>query len=271
MSFVLATDSPPFDPTQSAIRAAYLADETACLEALLKAAALEQALQRKVQERALDLVRQVRETPMRGGLDAFLQEYDLGTREGVVLMCLAEALLRIPDSATADRLIHGLVLQGEWDQHLGKSDSFLVNASTWGLLLTGKIIRALSREEAGALINKLASRLGDAALRSAMRSAMAILGAEFVLGETIEQALSRSDERYRYSFDMLGEAALTAADARRYCEAYLSAIRAVGRAGADDPFTAPGVSIKLSALHPRYEFSQRKRVLKELTPRLLSL
>jgi RHH-type proline utilization regulon transcriptional repressor/proline dehydrogenase/delta 1-pyrroline-5-carboxylate dehydrogenase len=271
MALIFASDSTGFDPTQNAIRAAFLADETRSVEALLNEAALDAALTERVQTLALDLVREVRESPTRGGLDAFLQVYDLGTREGVVLMCLAEALLRIPDTATADRLIQSLVLQGNWEKHLGKSESLLVNASTWGLLLTGRIMRALSGEEARTLVKKLASRLGDAALRTAMRSAMQILGAEFVIGETIADALANTDSRFRYSFDMLGEAALTQRDSERYFESYSSAIDAVGKAGARESFSAPGVSIKLSALHPRYEFSQRDRVLRELTPRLLTL
>ncbi|MGH8719300.1 MAG: bifunctional proline dehydrogenase/L-glutamate gamma-semialdehyde dehydrogenase PutA, partial [Burkholderiales bacterium] len=272
MSFGFASDSSPFDTSQSAIRAAYLADEPECVKALVKEAALDSPMARRVQKRAQQLVRQVRAEPAaKGGLDVFLQEYDLATREGIVLMCLAEALLRIPDSATADRLIRGLILRGEWDRHLGKSPSFLVNASTWGLMLSGKIVRALSSEEAATLVMKLASRLGDSALRSALRAAMGILGAEFVMGETIEQALERTSDEYRYSFDMLGEAALTARDAQRYCDAYLRAIRAVGQGAGVETFSAPGVSIKLSALHPRYEYSQRERVLKEVVPRLATL
>jgi RHH-type proline utilization regulon transcriptional repressor/proline dehydrogenase/delta 1-pyrroline-5-carboxylate dehydrogenase len=254
------------------IRAAYLADEAQCVSALLTEAALDESRAERVRTHARELVSEIRSRKRRG-LDAFLHEYALASEEGVVLMCLAEALLRIPDDATADRLIRSLISRGEWGSHLRSGASPLVNASTFGLMLTGRLVRALSHTEAAALVRRLAARLGEATVRVALKAAMGILASEFVLGETIEQALERASRDYRYSFDMLGEAAMTGADAERYYEAYIHAIRVVGkeRARAEDPFSAPGVSVKLSALHPRYEYAKRERVLRELGPRVLEL
>ncbi|MDQ3196156.1 MAG: bifunctional proline dehydrogenase/L-glutamate gamma-semialdehyde dehydrogenase, partial [Pseudomonadota bacterium] len=175
----------------AAMRAAYLADERECMSELAVSARLTNEREARIRARAIALIAAVREAPPSGGIDAFLQEYDLGTREGIALMCLAEALLRIPDAATADRLIRGLLLEGEWDRHRGRSPSFLVNASTWGLMLGGRMMRALSPDEGAALIRNLAGRIGETALRTAMRAAMKILGADFVLGETIAAALQR--------------------------------------------------------------------------------
>ncbi|MBC7943769.1 MAG: bifunctional proline dehydrogenase/L-glutamate gamma-semialdehyde dehydrogenase PutA [Burkholderiales bacterium] len=271
-----ALDISNTDTVRAALRSHYLADEASCVVSLLPEARLDEATAQRVRERAISLITAARRTPVRGGIDAFLQEYDLGTREGIALMCLAEALLRIPDAATADRLIRGLILEGEWDKHRGRSPSFLVNASTWGLMLGGRMMRVLSADEGSALIRNLAGRIGETTLRAALRAAMKILGADFVLGETMESALQRAAQspEYCHSFDMLGEAALTAADAERYFGSYSQAIHALARSANDEAhqgFTAPGVSIKLSALHPRYEYTQRERVLAELVPRLLQL
>ena len=245
-------------------------------------ARLEPAQRAAVRERALRLVEEVRAGRRGGGgLDALLREYHLGSREGVILMCLAEALLRIPDAETADRLIADKVGAGDWEEHLGDSDSLLVNASTWGLLLTGRLVE-VDRREVGpmrAWFGRLAARIGEPVARSALKQAMRVLGHQFVMGRTIEEALARSagtrERAYRYSFDMLGEAAVTRADAGRYFERYRQAIGAIGSQASSvaehAPQTAvgrPGISVKLSALHPRYEPAQRTRVLLELAPRL---
>jgi RHH-type proline utilization regulon transcriptional repressor/proline dehydrogenase/delta 1-pyrroline-5-carboxylate dehydrogenase len=195
-------------------------------------------------------------------------------------MCIAEALLRIPDADTADDLIADKITAARWEEHLGTSESLFVNASTWGLMLTGQLLKidAAARINPAQMLAKVASRAGEPVVRTAMRQAMRIMGHQFVMGRTIREALQRSTSKrnksYRYSFDMLGEAALTEADAQRYFEAYYSAIRDIGaapRTAGDDIFSAPSISVKLSALHPRYEYLQVDRVLGELTPRVLEL
>jgi RHH-type proline utilization regulon transcriptional repressor/proline dehydrogenase/delta 1-pyrroline-5-carboxylate dehydrogenase len=214
------------------------------------------------------LVNAVREqSKAQGGLDAFMHEYDLSSDEGVMLMCLAEALLRIPDADTADRLIRDKLARGQWDQHLGHSNSLLVNASTWSLMLTGRVVRfdRLGAGDIGANLARLTARMGEPVIRLALNQAMRILGQQFVMGRTIEEALKRSrtpeQKDYLFSFDMLGEAALSHEDAERYCESYLHAIDALSKSArqGNDVFSAPGISIKLSALHPRFEFAQRAR------------
>ncbi|HEX7417531.1 MAG TPA: bifunctional proline dehydrogenase/L-glutamate gamma-semialdehyde dehydrogenase PutA, partial [Steroidobacteraceae bacterium] len=261
----------------TAINAEYLGDEESLVRRLALAARLPDAERAGVQARALALVLAVREEQQGGSaLDAFLRQYSLASREGVILMCLAEALLRIPDGATADRLIADKIPAGAWSEYLGDSESLLVNASTWGLMLTGKVV-ALDGAEVGsprAWYARLAARLGEPIARTALKQAMRILGFQFVMGRDIEEALERADgpreTRYRYSFDMLGEAALTAADAARYFDRYADAITRIGqRADPRVPLLARhGISVKLSALHPRYEIAQRARVMKELAPRL---
>ena len=219
-----------------------------------------------------------------GGVDSFLAEYGLSSEEGVLLLCLAEALLRIPDAATADRLIAGTIGTGDWERHVGHSDSVLVNASTWGLMLTGHILDwGLGKvRDLGSLIQRLIARSGEPVIRQALRQAMRILGNQFVLGETIEEALSNAEGEaragYRFSFDMLGEAARTAEDAARYTARYEEAVAAIAawagepKSRADEVLHArPGVSVKLSALHPRYEPPQEARLDEELMPRLASL
>jgi RHH-type transcriptional regulator, proline utilization regulon repressor / proline dehydrogenase / delta 1-pyrroline-5-carboxylate dehydrogenase len=261
----------------------YLSPEEPVVRRLADLARLDPGQGAAVRERALQLVEEVRSTRVSGsGLDAFLREYHLGSREGVILMCLAEALLRIPDAETADRLIADKVGAGDWEGHLGDSDSLFVNASTWGLMLTGRFVE-IDRREVGSVrgwFARLATRLGEPVARSALRQAMRILGHQFVMGRTIEEALSRAtgtrERAYRYSFDMLGEAAITAEDAGRYRELYEQAIQALGTHAQAGEFGAdlrarPGISVKLSALHPRYEPAQRYRVRVELEPRLLEL
>ncbi|MBI2382687.1 MAG: bifunctional proline dehydrogenase/L-glutamate gamma-semialdehyde dehydrogenase PutA [Gammaproteobacteria bacterium] len=281
-SFVFAHPLPPRDALRAAISAAYLADETATVNRLLGIAELPAARSAEVQKKAADWVRRVRKLSSRQSpLDAFMREYDLSSEEGVLLMCLAEALLRIPDDATAEKLIADKLADADWDRHLGKSDSLFVNASTWGLMLTGRIVR-LSPETTGnfkSAINRLVGKSTEPVIKLAVRQAMRLMGHQFVMGRTIQEALdnaaSKEQRRYLHSYDMLGEAALTAPDAGRYFEAYRDAIRAIG--ARPDPnaggpvMRRPGISIKLSALHPRYEVAKRERVLTELTPRLLAL
>ena len=212
------------------------------------------------------------------GVEAFLHEYSLSTREGIMLMCLAEALLRIPDPETCDRLIRDKLSFGDWARHLGQSESLLVNASTWGLMLTGRLIRVdLERDdELGTRFARLVQRLGEPVVRQAIQRAMRVLGRHFVLGQTIEAAIRRARELeakgYRYSYDMLGEGAKTTADAISYQRAYRDAIAAIVEAASGDELMArPSISIKLSALHPRYELAQHRRLRAELLPRLLEL
>jgi RHH-type transcriptional regulator, proline utilization regulon repressor / proline dehydrogenase / delta 1-pyrroline-5-carboxylate dehydrogenase len=268
------------DSVARAINSQYLTEEQPLVRALADHARLPAGAARNAGARALALVQAVRSAQGGGGaLDAFLRQYSLASREGVILMCLAEALLRIPDGETADRLIADKIPSGAWDEHLGDSDSMLVNASTWGLMLTGRVIN-LDRNEVGearSWYSRLVGKLGEPVARAALKQAMRILGHQFVMGRNIGEALDRAagkEERdYRYSFDMLGEAALTRADAERYREKYSAAIAAVGKAVSQrESITARhSVSIKLSALHPRYEFSQSSRVMAELYPVIESL
>jgi RHH-type proline utilization regulon transcriptional repressor/proline dehydrogenase/delta 1-pyrroline-5-carboxylate dehydrogenase len=277
--FIRAPGKAPQSPVGAAINARYLADEAECVRDLIALARPEQAQAQAVSALALELVEAVRANRTRkGGLDAFLRQYDLGSREGVILMCLAEALLRIPDADTADKLIADKIASGNWAEHLGDSDSLFVNASTWGLMLTGRLVRPDPEDvrNPGAVLSRLATRLGEPVVRAALKQAMRIMGHQFVMGRNIEEALDRAREgdnqRYRYSFDMLGEAAMTGADALRYCAAYSHAIARIGADRTENADEAsPSISVKLSALFPRYEFAQRERVLAELAPRVIQL
>ena len=213
----------------------YLADEQALVRQLAEEADPGESARRKIEATAEQLVRAVRRnTKNDGGIEAFLQQYDLSSDEGVLLMCIAEALLRIPDADTADRLIADKITAAQWQDHVGTSDSLFVNASTWGLMLTGKILTVNDIETGNPvnLLRQLVSRAGEPVVRAAMRQAMKIMGHQFVMGRTIGDALKRAmkstDLPYRYSFDMLGESALTAADATRYLEAYHEGIKSIG-------------------------------------------
>ncbi len=270
---------PPADALRQRVRAATRADETLTVERLIEAASLPADALDRIAERARELVRRVREERIgQGGLDAFLHEYGLSTQEGVVLMCLAEALLRIPDADTADALIRDKIGGADWEKHVGTSESLFVNASTWALMLTGRLVR-FDREagrDLSALLKRLVGRSGEPVIRQAMVQAMRILGRQFVMGRTIEEALDRArapeKKGYRHSYDMLGEAARTMADADRYFRAYEDAISAIDRASAGrGPIEGPGISVKLSALHPRYEFAQARRVMGELAPCVIAL
>ena len=255
----------------------YRRDEPAAVRPLLAEAAFPDAALAAVQRTAAALAEGVRADRQRaGGVDALMLEFSLDSREGVALMCLAEALLRIPDAATRDRLIRDKVGDGDWRAHVGRSPSLFVNAAAWGLLVTGRLVDSRSD---GALEQALASLLrkgGEPLIRKGVDLAMRLLGRQFVLGRTIEEALANGRERaargYRHSYDMLGEAALTAADADRYFADYTHAIRTLGAASAGAGVReGPGISVKLSALHPRFVRSQRERVLSELVPRVASL
>ena len=280
MTRILSPELPaPPEPARAAITAAWTLDEANHVRALLDAARQPDADRAAIQATAADLVRRVRARAAdQGAIEAFMRQYDLGSEEGVLLMCVAEALLRIPDAETADRLIRDKLGDADWKRHLGQSDSVLVNASTWGLMLTGHLVDladATKRDVHGAF-KRLVGRVGEPVVRLAVRQAMRIMGHQFVMGRTIAEALARSrkgaNAAYRYSFDMLGEGALTQADGDRYLVAYRKAIDAIGGTGPfEDVFAAPSISVKLSALHPRYEHAKRERVLAELGPRLLEL
>jgi RHH-type proline utilization regulon transcriptional repressor/proline dehydrogenase/delta 1-pyrroline-5-carboxylate dehydrogenase len=253
-------------------------DDEQLIAQLIRDATLPTEVTAAINVRARDLVAAVRGGRRnRGGIDAFMQEYDLSSAEGVALMCLAEALLRIPDEATIDRLIEDKLPDGDWRLHLGHSDSWLVNASTFGLMIGGHLLRDESQaEQLESAWHKLIKRVGEPVLRAAIRQAMRILAHQFVFGRTIDDALVRSGAQEFgdtcCSFDMLGEAARTAADAARYHAAYLSAIKAVGAVQQGrGPELEHSISVKLSALHPRFEARQRERVLPELGERLLQL
>ncbi|HSZ73669.1 MAG TPA: bifunctional proline dehydrogenase/L-glutamate gamma-semialdehyde dehydrogenase PutA, partial [Rhizomicrobium sp.] len=262
-----------------AISAAYLEGENAAASRLLDAARLSPREAEATEALARALVMRMRaEQRKHGGLDAFLHEYALSTQEGVVLMCLAEALLRVPDTETADRLIRDKIGGGEWARHAGKSSSPFVNASTFALMLTGRIVTLdeASRWDFDGIWRKLVARSGEPLIRQAVTYAMRILGRQFVLGRTIDEALKNAKshivEGYRYSFDMLGEAAYTREDAGRYLEAYRGAISVLAKqASGVTIFERPSISVKLSALHPRYEWVKRERVMAELLPPLVTL
>jgi RHH-type proline utilization regulon transcriptional repressor/proline dehydrogenase/delta 1-pyrroline-5-carboxylate dehydrogenase len=250
------------------------ADEV-LLPRLLAEAAQPAAFEERVAARARRYIHGIREARGGiGGLEDFMHDYSLSTREGLALMSLAEALLRVPDAATQDRLIEDKLGAGDWEHAAAReSESWLVSATTWALGLTARIVHPPETPET--VIGRLAQRLGTPTVRTAAKQAMRLLGHQFVLGETIGDALSRAKgarrEGYRHSFDMLGEGARTAADARRYFDSYANAIEAIGRSADGALPDRPGISIKLSALHPRYAARQHERVMRELTPRLIDL
>src|ERR1700733_1004234 len=256
------------------IRSLHRAPEPDVLAPLLEAATLPPEIGTRVDARAHALVRTAR-AAHRPGVDVtdFLAEYGLGTAEGVALLCLAEALLRIPDAATADALIDDRIAAADWQSHLGQADSIAVNASAWAFMLTGRVL-TLDDAPGGiqGAIGRMVRRLGEPVIRTALRRGMRVLARQFVMGRTIEEALIRADRRLRYSFDMLGEAAKTQADAERYRLAYLHAIGAIARsAPGNGPIEGPGISVKLSALHPRYEPLQSGRCVPALIGTLTGL
>ncbi len=257
-----------------AITSAYRADETTCINNLLKQAAFPPDALQRIQAQAKLLITETRSRRKKqGGLDAFLHKYDLSSEEGITLMCLAEALLRVPDAETMNRLISDKISTVDWERHLNTSDSLFVNAATWSLMLTGKIVAPNANNNS---LKKVVNRLGEAVIRPIILQGMKIIGKQFVMGSTIEEALKNAKtlekKGYRYSYDMLGESARTQEDAEKYYQSYLNAINAIGKASYQlGPVQGPGISVKLSALHPRYEYSKQEQVLEELVPRLLSL
>ncbi len=265
-------------PLRAAITAAYRRDEQTAVQWLLAQITDRGAdATREAQELARRLVTAVREKRTRAsGVDALMHQFSLSSDEGVALMCLAEALLRIPDKATADRLIADKISKGDWRKHLGESPSLFVNAATWGLLVTGKLVGSSSEEKLGSAITRLIAKGGEPLIRKGVDLAMRMLGNQFVTGQTIDEALKNGRDNeargYRYSYDMLGEAALTESDAANYYASYETAIHAIGRASAGRGIrNGPGISVKLSALHPRYSRAQRDRVMTELLPRVKAL
>ena len=274
-------DDPGRDALRARIRDITHEDETAMVQRLLDEvrAGVTPASRAGMVSRARTLVERCRNQSERSGtLDAFLKEFGLSNPEGIALMCLAEALLRVPDDETADRLIAEKIRSGDWGAHAGHSDSLFVNGSVWGLMLTGALVTVDPDAEGdpGPWVRRLVSRMGEPIVRAAVVQAMRILGRQYVLGRTISEALQHSRETDTpgnlYSFDMLGEGARTRADADDYLDAYQAALDAVGdTTGTEDPACNHGISVKLSALHPRFEESQRTRVQRELPERLLAL
>lgn len=261
------------------IRAETHNDEAAVVATLLSDSNSSEQDRAAIHQRATTLVERCRGSSHKAGtLDAFLQEFGLSNKEGIALMCLAEALLRVPDEETADRLIAEKIRTGDWGAHKGRSNSRFVNASVWGLMLTGRVV-ALGDEVTGDTsrwMQKLVTGLGEPVVRQAVLQAMRIMGGQYVLGRTIEEALRKgaidNPVGTRFSFDMLGEGARTEADAQRYFASYADAIRVISAADrTDEVQDANGISVKLSALHPRYDFRQRERVLTELLPRVREL
>lgn len=275
------TTSSSLDALRTVIRDHYLASEGDMAEALLTAAAGTAEARGQAQEKAADFVRMARANAERSGLiDKFLQQYGLSTREGVTLMRLAEALLRTPDAATADALIEDKIEAGDWRAHKGKSPFPLVNFSTRALMLTAAWLDDIEPKDPvrkmAAATKDIMDRLGEPVIRASVAQAMRIMGEHFVLGETIDEAMKRGEKYaskgYLFSFDMLGEAAHTAADAKKYYCDYENAIAAIARHSTKDKTSDnPGISVKLSALHPRYEYGKKERVLNELGGRVRNL
>ncbi len=266
----------PADELRRAITAATRTPETECVPPLLDQAMLSPDMREAIRTTAQDLIEKLRAKPSRGGVQALVQEYTLSSQEGVALMCLAEALLRIPDTATRDALIRDKLADGDWAAHTGDGRSLFVNAATWGLVVTGKLAASADDRGLSAALTRLVARLGEPVIRRGIDVAMRMMGEQFVTGRTIGEALKRAETRERsgfaFSYDMLGEAAATADDAARYHASYEQAIHAIGRASNGRGVHAgPGISIKLSALHPRYCRAQAERIMAELLPRLRAL
>jgi RHH-type transcriptional regulator, proline utilization regulon repressor / proline dehydrogenase / delta 1-pyrroline-5-carboxylate dehydrogenase len=271
-----AAELMPRTGLRAAITNAWRRPEPECLAPLLDAAALPDAEAIEVRRQALALVTALRAKAGSGGVEGLIHEYSLSSQEGVALMCLAEALLRIPDNATRDALIRDKISRGDWRSHLGHSPSLFVNAATWGLLVTGKLTATSSEASLGSALTRLIARGGEPVIRRGTDIAMRMMGEQFVTGQTIDEALANSRameaKGFRYSYDMLGEAAATAEDATRYLRDYENAIHAIGKAaGRRGIYEGPGISIKLSALHPSYARAQMGRVMGELLPRVKRL
>ena len=262
---------------RSRITAAYRRDETEAVQDMLQCTQMSPEEQSAADTLARRLVTQVRENRKKSsGVDALMHEFSLSSEEGVALMCLAEALLRIPDNATRNKLIQDKLADGNWKSHLNQSPSLFVNAAAWGLLITGKLTTPSSEQSLSAALTRMLGKGGEPLIRKGVDYAMRMLGKQFVTGQTIEEALENGKEReklgYRFSFDMLGEAAMTQADADRYYQDYVNAIHAIGKdAAGAGVYEGNGISVKLSAIHPRYVRAQHERVMAELLPRLKNL
>ncbi|NVK20485.1 MAG: bifunctional proline dehydrogenase/L-glutamate gamma-semialdehyde dehydrogenase PutA [Methylocystaceae bacterium] len=258
------------------IRLAHLANEQDLLKQLAAKARIQPDLRAQITERAVKLIEDIRSDDKPALLEVFLAEYGLSTDEGVALMCLAEALMRVPDAETMDELIEDKIAPSSWEDHKGHSSSLLVNTSTWGLMLTGKVLDADKSDGIVNVLHNLVKRLGEPVIRTAVKRAMKELGSQFVLGETIQDAINRgaakAKDGYTFSYDMLGEAALTQRDAEKFFAAYKNSIEVLAdQCKSDSVAENPGISIKLSALHPRYEVGQKDRVMKELVDSTLAL
>lgn len=263
-------------PLRKAITAAYRRPEEECLAPLIDAATVTPEQAAAIRTTATKLIEALRAKTKGTGVEGLVQEYSLSSHEGVALMCLAEALLRIPDTATRDALIRDKIARGDWKSHIGGGRSLFVNAATWGLVITGKLTSTVNDSGLSAALTKLIARAGEPVIRRGVDMAMRMMGEQFVTGETIGEAIKRSkpleEQGFQYSYDMLGEAATTAKDAERYYKDYENAIHAIGKASAGRGiYGGPGISIKLSALHPRYARAQAERVIAELLPRVKSL
>lgn len=264
---------------RAVINANYRSDEKVVLEFLLQKAKLKEKQEEATRDTALKLVKCVRAGRKNStGIDSFLNEYSLSSKEGIALMCLAEALLRVPDNKTIDDLIKDKLGTADWKSHKGKSSSFFVNATTWALMLTGRVLSpAKAESELSRALMKLVNRSSESVLRKAVNKAMRIMSKQFVMGRDITEALKRAkdleEKGFRYSYDMLGEAALTDIDAKRYFRAYKDAIEKIGnnKAKHANVYTSAGISVKLSALHPKYHETNRENVIDELVPILLEL
>lgn len=263
---------------RQALRDVYRADESVLVNELIEQARFSPEIQQRILERARPLVQKIRDSRLStGGIDAFLNTYDLSSREGIVLMCMAEALLRIPDAETIDLLIRDKIGNTEWEKRLGSSHSTFVNAGTWALMLTGRIVNLDNEDrDLSGTFKRLVARAGEPVIRQAVITAMRILGKQFVMGRDIDEALARArgaeKNGYRHSYDMLGEAARSSHDALRYFESYTTAIKTIGAVADGLPaLEAPSISVKLSALHPRFEVAQRERLRRELWPSVKAL
>ena len=258
------------------IRHLHMADERIILKELAEKHGLSDGERKQISTQAADLISRIRKTGNPSLMEVFLAEYGLSTNEGIALMCLAESLLRVPDAETINELIEDKITPSCWGEHLGKSSSSLVNASTWALMLTGKVLKYPETQGLKKTLQGAIKRLGEPVIRTAVRRVIKEMGHQFVLGRNIKEAIKRGSAQekkgFTYSYDMLGEAALTASDADSFFEAYNNAIkRLTPRAKHHDTRENPGISIKLSALHPRYEVSQKDRVMRELVPRVIDL
>ena len=255
----------------------HLTSEDELIEQLIQYLNVNNSAQKKIQNVAQELVTKVRDLPHLATLDAFLKEYDLSTEEGITIMCIAESILRIPDADTGNALIQDKLASANWEKHVGHSNSLFVNASTWAFLLSGKMLHVKSGKspELEITLSKIIARSSTPVIRQAVQQAIKLISNHFIIGSNIQnsyrKSIEQNNKQYRYSFDMLGEAAITSEDANNYFEKYLDAIRHLNELENNDPVLGPGVSIKLSALHPRFEFHKYKSVFDSLYPKLKTL